>query len=684
MDPFKALQYSLLAVLVLFFAVSASADPGYYDYGVYYANGELGVYYYTHYDDYYQFYHYPDTVYDGVYGDIHFYGSSYYAPYGVYYTAWPYGYTVMDNYAYYPPYIVPDGYAYYPPLYDFYSYASPYFDYYAYYMPYSYRYYEYNGYAYDYQPSYGYYSHYGYPAYYSHYYPSDAYAGRFGDAGTVEVELGNIPEVYPQPQDKTSNFTRTFTPQTYDDGYPVEHADAPDTVTGSGSASIIVLTPQPDADSTSQDPAPVPAQASLQADSYTPSCQAISLQTQSVSLQEGEREEVTFYLRNTAFEDFIVDRFNAWTDSPYLAAYEGAFTGRIGANGSGHLTLTVDALPGAQDSQGHVTVYGHFENGRSCGFNEIKEDFSVFVSGQALSQGSCQDFTIEAPSRVDPAEKRFLLTLTNPLAEEALVEIQGNGVEVAPASIVLPANSYAERNIFFDLTDAVPEDVRITVTVPGCVIPQRIVYLNDNGTAAGLSPPVNGQGGVSLQSEVRELINGSYAVDLLLTNETEDKLSGRLEFADSRWFLQGANDLTINPNSEQNITLVISPDNLINKPTYVPINFVQANGEKLTTYAAFYPLEGAMPIAFFALTHSAVGFGLLVLFALILVYMYRKYDWAAVLGRKVKIVSPAKEAEPARVEAAPVEPEVFEFEEDFQGLEPGQKKLDDFDEDVYF
>jgi hypothetical protein len=680
MDPYRTLHLALLSVLVLFFAVSAFADPGYQNYGVYYTGDDLGVYYYEYYNDAYYLYHYPHTSYNGVYSDVYFSSASYYSPYGVYYHAWPYGYTVMDNYAYYPSYVVPDSTAYYPPvLEDFYGYAYPYFDYYRYYIPYGgYRYYEYDGYHYDYgyQPTYSYYRSYGYP-YYGHYYPSDHRAGRFGDAGTVDVELGPEPIVYPRV-DNSPDFQRTFYPSDYSDGVALEHADSPSSSTGTGTTSIVVLTPQ----DSNETPGPgqdneAGGQTLVQAQAYSPSCGMVVVNAESVSLEAGERKTVSFSLQNTAFEDFTIDRVNAWTDHPEVEVFEGSFSSRIGANGSGSLTLTVDAQEDAVNTQAHVTVYGHFENGKSCGFQEVKEDFSLFVSGQTQTNAACADFKLELPSSARLDDGRFLVKITNPLAREAIVSVEGKGVSVNPTTIQVPANSFVEKNVFFE-AEGVAEQVRFNLSLPGCQVLSKYVPIESDGSAAFQGLALTGvPGELTLDSEVRELVNGGYAIDLHFKNSTTEKLSGRIEFADSAWHVLSGNSITLQPQSEENVSLVISPNNLIDKPTFIPVSFVLSNGKRLTTYAAFYPLSGAVGTAFFSLTNSSFALGALVVILVLAVYASRKYGWRflahrqarATLAQEVRDVDPSVYDQPLPMKEA---------------LEPKQTRMDDFDEDVYF
>jgi hypothetical protein len=670
MELFKTLQYTLVSVLVLFFAVSALADPGYYDYGVYYMDGDLGVYYYTQDDGYYNFYHYPHTSYDGVYNDVYFNSSGYHSPYGVHYANWPYGYTVMDNYANYPSYVTPDSYAYYPPaLTEFYGYAQPYFTYFDYYIPYSYTHYGYNGYEYDYRYSGSYYSYspYGYYGYG----PGDHEAGYFGDAGTVRVELGNEQEVYPKTEVQDPNFKRTFQPQTYSTGYEVEYAENTP-ANSSGSNSITVLTPQPKAIEVQDEPAPV-----VQAQAYVPSCEDVEVFANSVSLKAGEREQTTFYLSNHSFEDFVVDRFNAWTDHPKVQAFEDSFTNKVGTGGSGSLSLTIDALDEAASTQGHVTVYGHFEGGKSCGFNEIKDDFSVSITGQAF-KADCQDFKIETPAHVSPQDKHFNVSLTNPFDKEAVVSVTGNGVTVSPETIVLPANSFVEKSIFFE-AEGIPQDVRLSASVPGCTILSKIVYFDESETAGFQSAlTLNGvPGELSFSSEVNELMNGGYALKLFLANTTSERLSGRIQFVDGRWHLMGDNLITVEPNSTKEVVLMISPDNLINKPTFVPVKFTLANGDSMTTYASFYPFENAIPTAFFTLAQSGVGLGLLVVLLVALIAFYRRLNW------QLPVLAPSVKVSEIKSYSAPSFNMVAEKRPDLAAEQP-KKKYDDFDEDVYF
>ena len=412
------------------------------------------------------------------------------------------------------------------------------------------------------------------------------------------------------------------------------------------------------------------------AQAYIPSCDEVEVTANGISLKTGERQEATFYVSNHAFEDFVIDRFNAWTDNPKVQAYEDSFSNKVGAGGSGSLTLTVDALEGASSTTGHVTVYGHFEGGKTCGFNEVKDDFTVSVSGQVFKT-ECSDFKMETPATVSPLDKHFEVSLTNPFDREVVVEVTGNGVSVSPESIVLPANSFVEKSIFFQV-EGEAKDVRLSANVPGCTVLPRIVYFEDGETAAFQSAlTLNGiPGELSFSSEVNELMNGGYTLKLFLSNTTPERLSGRIQFVDGRWHITGENLVTVEPNSTKEVVLMISPDNLIDKPTFIPVKFTLANGESMTTYASFYPFENAMPTAFFTLFHSGVGLGLLVVLLVGLVYFYRRSSF------QLPTVAPSVDASEIKFYTAPGS-KMEEKRPDLPEEKPA-KKYDDFDEDVYF
>jgi hypothetical protein len=454
------------------------------------ADGSLGYYNYSVSNPYY-FSHYPDTYYDGYYTDIVYYDDYYYYPtYDTYYYPagsahytyytdgyYPYaGYVVPDGYYLYPPVMPVDGYYAYPPtavpnhyggfdvVYDVFS---PVYTFLDYYVPYSnYGYYDYyvpyNSYAY-------------YPSYAT---PSGIYSGFEGSAGTVTVER-DFDYVATEPEPEEDNFKHYIVEKNYY-GYDDPPEETTETVVPdrqeNSTNTYVVIAEDYQLQEETQAPAEEEEKVIYFSDMPQASCQSIALDPVSVDVKAGEMTSAVLRLQNNSFEDFYVERFNIYSLNSAIEVYEDSFDNKILASGSGTLTARFYADQGASNTEAYLQVYGHFENGKSCGFNEIKEQFDIYIL-PGSPKAECQDFQLTVPNKLSPEANELSFSVSNPLDKPARILIKSEGLTINPSVVEVPAKTFMEKTVYFD---GQSNSIRYKILMEGCTFNDRMSYFNQN------------------------------------------------------------------------------------------------------------------------------------------------------------------------------------------------------------
>lgn len=427
--------FKLMLPLFIFVCLLGSANAltfnyasGDYYWGVYNYSDNYGIYYVSYDSGNYYFNHYPDYSYDYVIESYYFddyYGSSY-------------------NYYSYPYDIYYYDYYYYPTYWD-------------YYYPYYYS-------------NYPYLVNWAYPVY--GYWPDLE-----GPSLNVEINESPFSETIqitsPGTDDQYEyNFIPNRTAQAQERNgisVPVESVEQENNSYASGwsySASNIIGDSEdgssPNTNNYLEDnenPDEITNNESVNNEIETayladygfyenkPSCNSLSFEKTSISLNTGESKTGTIYLTNNSSNVFYIDNVDFYDFTQSFEIYENTFENSIQPGKQASLNYRVKAEK-AGSEKAYLQVYGHFESGSSCGFNDLETDFDVFVM-QGKTGSSV--FSIDAPENVSSGSGQFNVRIENSTGTSGVVYLTGNnGIEVLPQSINVGPNTYLEKTVYFN------------------------------------------------------------------------------------------------------------------------------------------------------------------------------------------------------------------------------------------
>jgi len=256
-----------------------------------------------------------------------------------------------------------------------------------------------------------------------------------------------------------------------------------------------------------------------------------------------------------------------------------------------------------------ISVLGRFYNGKSCNVNK-----KISLYAEPLNKFySCDDIKIEMPKELDPNKNYFLLKISNPTDKTISAELIGNGISLSINKIEVKPKTYVEKKIYYTLENNAKN---IEVKFSESCLNSKIIHISKNANLSLIAKDVE------ISAVAKLMPNATYTLEIKLKNNSNVPREGRIYLSAADWKISKNNfPIMLKENEERIITLSATPNKPLTKVRYIPLQFLENNGNVYFTIVRFSPVKGFIT-AFLTLGNSLPG--ILVLVALILAYFIRK------------------------------------------------------------
>ena len=182
-------------------------------------------------------------------------------------------------------------------------------------------------------------------------------------------------------------------------------------------------------------------------------CSDITLNTNTVRLEQGETEYATFFLENDASENFLIDYARVFDSSSNIRAEENGYAKLTPDFGNSYLNVRVKAYEHAETGtdEAFVEVKGHFQNGNTCYIQSKRFPVIIEEKEEETTEEyteSCSYFSLIVPSSKTMQEEGTVpITIDNRSMYRATIRLSGPGLTVQPTLISVPKNTQVSENI---------------------------------------------------------------------------------------------------------------------------------------------------------------------------------------------------------------------------------------------
>lgn len=373
-----------------------------------------------------------------------------------------------------------------------------------------------------------------------------------------------------------------------------------------------------------------------------PKCSQISAKTRDFVLEEGKAAAKEFEIENNTPIDFFVESVYVSENSNAFNAGVSDFIGKVPAFNSIKVEVKVNGVEEGE-GKGEFKVSGYFATGEYCGFNSIgTEEFEVTVLKNPEEVPKCSEIQIIAPEKIETEGKvSWNLVVKNPLNETAMLFITAKNTQIQPETVAVGANEtknvmveafrLAEDKVFvfYDFESESCEKVSKISTIERLIPEQPIIQEKIT------------EKGIEIDSNVSPEIDGSYDIEVVITNNSGKTVEGNIEInVPESWTVEGQTSLSLQEGESRKLNLKAKPNELNSEELEGEI-FFASNGEiAARKNIKFAPNAGIMPTAFFALSNNAWVLGIIVfaVFAAGIFYFERRKrkEEASILAQKWK------------------------------------------------
>ncbi|MFH0714273.1 MAG: hypothetical protein V1847_00580 [Candidatus Diapherotrites archaeon] len=361
-------------------------------------------------------------------------------------------------------------------------------------------------------------------------------------------------------------------------------------------------------------------------------CSDIEVQAENVSVVEGETAYVPIIVKNNGSKWFSINSAIVQEDSGLFNAVAQNANIRVNAQSEGSFNIAINALDGKHGS-GTVAlkISGYFQDGNSCAFNRIASpSFTVSVQDNGVQDLSGLSVKVLAPENFEVNQSgSYWMALVNEFDESIVVRLSGSQVIVDPVAIALGANEV--KNVLVTVSNLKDASAWVIydVQVPEKGMQSTLTKIIQTSTPSPSPTPQPSALNVQLNAKVSSNWDGSYDVNVVVGNYSNAEQTGEIVFLlPAGWKAEGSRNISLSEGKTASVNVRIVPDKANSETRTAIVQFVNANGQKVSKTISFAPnangLAQAIGAAFAVLGGNLLWLGVLVI-ALLLVYGFYNY-----------------------------------------------------------
>lgn len=374
-------------------------------------------------------------------------------------------------------------------------------------------------------------------------------------------------------------------------------------------------------------------------------CNALGINTESITVDAGESEYGDFYILNYSGLDFYINSVTVEEYSPNFSASGVVKDSVVYSDSRARVGVRIDAFPTEEDEAGtaYITVKGYFSSGMECTLDQ--KAFTVYINSTD-DPIDFSGFRLNVPNVVRINDYGYIeISVDNPIEREATIRIEGEDLEVSPTTIHILEMTLIERELYVSNLGGERGYIVYNIEMEGANFLQKYTRVEREVTE-GEAVEEEGSRFELVSYESRVEIEDSANVDVVLRNDSSETIEVRLGIIGlpQQFYVRSIVD-ELRGNEEKSYSIEVMGNDL-QPGTYTGYLDISFDGERITRKIELYVEgeEGAaiggeeaaeeedgisaapgnfVSTAMLFLGNNAINFGL-VLIALILIYLLYK------------------------------------------------------------
>ena len=212
-------------------------------------------------------------------------------------------------------------------------------------------------------------------------------------------------------------------------------------------------------------------------------CRDLDIGISNLEVERGDTVTKNFVLENNSHERFYVDFVDVYDRSSEIRSESNGYDKKILAKAVGTIGVKVRAYEDAEidDYKAYIAVRGHFQGGDSCRLSGNEEDFKVEVVEEeeetefvvpALPRYSdyCRGLIFSAPAtKTIQQGSTISLNIENNTAYRATIRFKGEGLEVEPSLLSIPAGFKKDNYTISVFANNTPTTLNYEIETYNCM-----------------------------------------------------------------------------------------------------------------------------------------------------------------------------------------------------------------------
>ncbi|GEM_PF-1003169 len=226
-------------------------------------------------------------------------------------------------------------------------------------------------------------------------------------------------------------------------------------------------------------------------------CSLIEIHSQSISQKENITKDYNssngFYILNKSSNKFIISQISISDNSQYAEVIKNAMNYSINSNAQSSINFAIKSFPVSttETSISSISIMGKFENGKTCTFSDIKQNFTFNILD---SSDACSKISV-LNQKVISGENTIVLqnnTDTEFIVNDIII-LNKNGLNVNIVDKSTTINSNSTKNARIGVNGDGSADLAIAgkfkdgetcaynQTTPGTISTKDTIHFQDNG-----------------------------------------------------------------------------------------------------------------------------------------------------------------------------------------------------------
>ena len=363
------------------------------------------------------------------------------------------------------------------------------------------------------------------------------------------------------------------------------------------------------------------------------SCSSISIFTKNFTLGSNDSRTQNFIVKNDSGKTFFIESIQAFDGNPnFIAKALNASGTSISAHNAITVPVRVESFGTSRSIEGFGTfkVSGVFEDNSYCSGGSIgSASFQVQVIAREPEQPNGNGFQLFVPETVKVSQQgaQFTITLVNPSGKSGYIKVYSPDAIVEPEVVAISSSQQSinalitvkglDKNSAWLFYDFFFDSFNIPSKVSR--LEKSIVSITPTPNPSPVPQPQPSNPQVSIESNVTSRNDGSYDLNVIVSNETNAPVSGSIEInVPNNWSIEGNTNVSLGAFESKTIQLKARPEGFNEKDLQTTIEFKAASGARFSEPILLKANKPAFAAAFAVLGANAFLFGLLVLIVVII------------------------------------------------------------------